>query len=355
MQPIQLSIPTPCHEDWDKMTPNQQGRFCGSCAKTVIDFSVMTDAQMLRYFENLKHENVCGKVYPDQLNRKLQPAPVMQPRKKLYWLWQYAAALLLFFTKGVQAKAQGEVRIKSAADTNKVSIANDIPIRLGGIRKIDVPVNVHVLPAPIAQLFITDENNQPIAGASVQLLPQQNFLVTDTDGRVNLGKAHSIKGIQVSAIGYEAQEFLLKDIQGNSVQLKPKLEKLDEVVVQSNGVAGGLKGMLGGISVRRIYIVENVNAAPGPKNTPPFFSVFPNPVQKGKELSFTINATENKNYKIVVSDMSGKMMLQQNLAVSNKTRQKKLAIPSLWSSGTYILSVVDEKGATLQSEKILLL
>ncbi len=34
------------------MSPNEQGRFCSSCAKTVIDFSIMTDAQLILYFEN---------------------------------------------------------------------------------------------------------------------------------------------------------------------------------------------------------------------------------------------------------------------------------------------------------------
>ena len=38
-----LYIPKPCHEDWNKMTPTQQGKFCSSCSKQVIDFSLMSD------------------------------------------------------------------------------------------------------------------------------------------------------------------------------------------------------------------------------------------------------------------------------------------------------------------------
>ena len=50
MQQLQLSIPEPCHQTWREMTPTQQGRFCNSCAKEVIDFSTMTDTEVLNYF-----------------------------------------------------------------------------------------------------------------------------------------------------------------------------------------------------------------------------------------------------------------------------------------------------------------
>ena len=43
-----LHIPEPCHEQWDKMSPAQQGRFCQQCSKTVVDFSTMTDQQVLK-------------------------------------------------------------------------------------------------------------------------------------------------------------------------------------------------------------------------------------------------------------------------------------------------------------------
>ncbi len=39
---LKLSIPKPCHEDWAAMTPNEQGRHCAVCAKTVTDFTQMS-------------------------------------------------------------------------------------------------------------------------------------------------------------------------------------------------------------------------------------------------------------------------------------------------------------------------
>ena len=44
---LTLTIPEPCHESWATMTPAAQGRHCAACAKTVVDFSRMTDAQVV--------------------------------------------------------------------------------------------------------------------------------------------------------------------------------------------------------------------------------------------------------------------------------------------------------------------
>jgi hypothetical protein len=104
MQKIQLSIPEPCHQNWDKMNPTEQGRFCNACAKQVVDFSSMSDTQVLNYFSTLKDEKVCGRVYPDQLERAItQPK---EPKKRLFWYWNYITMLFLFFSKSNNAKAQ---------------------------------------------------------------------------------------------------------------------------------------------------------------------------------------------------------------------------------------------------------
>jgi hypothetical protein len=36
-----INISEPCLEDWDKMAPNDNGRFCESCSKNVVDFRNM--------------------------------------------------------------------------------------------------------------------------------------------------------------------------------------------------------------------------------------------------------------------------------------------------------------------------
>lgn len=59
---IQLSIPEPCHEDWDKMTTVDKGKFCGACQKEVIDFTTMSDEQLVA-FQKTNPELVEGGFY----------------------------------------------------------------------------------------------------------------------------------------------------------------------------------------------------------------------------------------------------------------------------------------------------
>ena len=63
-----ISIPKPCHEDWSKMTPNEKGRFCQSCSKTVVDFSKMNVEEIQDYIHKNKNERICGHINQNQLN-----------------------------------------------------------------------------------------------------------------------------------------------------------------------------------------------------------------------------------------------------------------------------------------------
>lgn len=63
-----ISIPKPCHEDWSKMTPNEKGRFCTSCTKTVVDFTKMSPDDIQDYLHNNKDQHICGHIKQSQLD-----------------------------------------------------------------------------------------------------------------------------------------------------------------------------------------------------------------------------------------------------------------------------------------------
>lgn len=64
-----LKIEKPCHENWENMTPNEKGRFCDSCKKTVIDFTQSTPLQIAQEIKNKK--NLCIRMTSEQLKRPL--------------------------------------------------------------------------------------------------------------------------------------------------------------------------------------------------------------------------------------------------------------------------------------------
>jgi hypothetical protein len=68
---MKLQIPEPCPQKWEGMTSiNEKERFCTSCAKNIIDFSVQTDRQIKKAIYT-SSGNLCGKFSSDQLNRSL--------------------------------------------------------------------------------------------------------------------------------------------------------------------------------------------------------------------------------------------------------------------------------------------
>jgi hypothetical protein len=71
MQTI-ITIPTPCHEDWNAMHPNELGRHCDSCVKTVVDFTNWQPQAILKHLNS--NETVCGRFTADQLNEPIPSA-----------------------------------------------------------------------------------------------------------------------------------------------------------------------------------------------------------------------------------------------------------------------------------------
>ncbi|WP_379969854.1 hypothetical protein [Epilithonimonas sp. UC225_85] len=66
---MKVTIPKPCHENWATMTPDEKGRFCQVCSKSVRDFTNASDLQII---DNLSGDsNVCGNFRVDQLDRNL--------------------------------------------------------------------------------------------------------------------------------------------------------------------------------------------------------------------------------------------------------------------------------------------
>ncbi len=88
---ITIRIPEPCHEDWNKMTTTEKGKFCGVCTKEVFDFTKATDEELVKKAYN--NEKLCGRFKVSQLNREIK-----LERKSGISIAPLAASFLLPFT-----------------------------------------------------------------------------------------------------------------------------------------------------------------------------------------------------------------------------------------------------------------
>lgn len=96
---MKLSINEPCHEDWNGMLPNNDGAFCLSCQKTVIDFSKKSIHEIKDFFKAIPQSNkVCGRFKTTQLE-ELSFDDFFEKFKK--WHLPYKLVVILIFTFGL--------------------------------------------------------------------------------------------------------------------------------------------------------------------------------------------------------------------------------------------------------------
>jgi len=171
---MKISIPTPCHEKWEEMTPNERGRFCASCQKTVVDFTGWTDNQLVEFFLN-NQNNICGRFTAFQLNHNLITA---NQRKSQFYKLAALLGFSSFFIFDQKTRAQTEnVFVENISNKN-------------GIKGC-----------------ITNKKNEPLQWACVHLVSEDNkfdtTILSDSDGAYNFSNLQPGKySLSAHEVGY---------------------------------------------------------------------------------------------------------------------------------------------------------
>ena len=93
-----ITIPKPCHEDWNKMTPDQKGAFCGSCQKSVYDFTKKTDEEVSEILLKSNGSKICGRFNAEQLERPIDlNVPIYDLPRNVSPMRAFAMAAFLIF------------------------------------------------------------------------------------------------------------------------------------------------------------------------------------------------------------------------------------------------------------------
>lgn len=125
---VHYVIPTPCHENWEQMSPEHQGRFCESCAKKVVDFSTMPDFSMVQYLETNKQEQVCGRFTRDQLEKRYD-----LPQRQLFSLDLRAVILGVALTTMLPDSGFAQVNKEQPAIHQQDTAYREEPMIMGDV------------------------------------------------------------------------------------------------------------------------------------------------------------------------------------------------------------------------------
>jgi len=160
MSRIRITVPEPCHESRNGNITrlDAQHLHCSTCARTLTDFSQMSDTELALWFRQANGK-LCGRFAPGQLDRLIS-VPAEKPKPK-YWLNAIWLLPLSFFAK----PAQGQ--------TTTPHVILEKPPRcvpVAGVQKecvMSATPKTDTIRGTVQDL---DIGNQPLKGATVQLV-----------------------------------------------------------------------------------------------------------------------------------------------------------------------------------------
>lgn len=214
--PVTLSIPKPCHENWQQMTPAEKGRFCVACQKTVYDFTRATDREILTEFH--KDKQLCGRFNPSQLNREL----VIPKQKSPLWLATTSALISFLGLASHNAYSQVKGNIKTEQTDKKVlgdtlKLANQ-EFKISGT--------------------VSDASG-PFPGVTITVKGQTESRQTDLDGRYSI-KTKIGDVLVFSFLGMQDEEIYVTEKTPLNLDIRlndQPMGKMGETIVIAGGIS----------------------------------------------------------------------------------------------------------------------
>ncbi|HTB07757.1 MAG TPA: carboxypeptidase-like regulatory domain-containing protein [Bacteroidia bacterium] len=185
---LKLTIPEPCTQVWDGMTPNTLGRHCSSCQKTVVDFSNFTDKELVEFFKKPQGE-VCGRISSYQHNRSM---PIIEKSNNSFFHRALFGGALL---AGIAGTAKGQMFNHSAAPAmvpiyngNTYTFAQEDHSQT---TKKETPKSATRI---IHGKVVDDKTKEPIENVEVSIYGSYDYASTDSAGKFELNIPDSLEG-----------------------------------------------------------------------------------------------------------------------------------------------------------------
>lgn len=153
---MKITIPKPCHENWDLMTPAEKGRFCSVCTKVVRDFTDCSDEEIVSEISN-SEEKICGNFRTTQLNRNLN--------------FPFVNSLLTKFAVGFMLTSAGLEKVEAQKTCNVKTDTIKRTKLLGDVVLIDSSKMIKGKPSKVSGLNVSTSSFQGVIG---KVAPQKN-------------------------------------------------------------------------------------------------------------------------------------------------------------------------------------
>ena len=197
-----LKIESPCPESWAEMMPTDSGRFCANCAKNVIDFTNLTDDQVLSILKK-SDGNLCGRFEESQINRYLVSSIERSNQSHLYKF--FAGLFLLTAVNRAPAKTRidNEVVVRQGYNPNSWS---KVPF-ISTPKRNSADSTGSVFKGSVVDSL----SGTPLNGALIQLKGENIQTFTNQEGTFELTIPTNLLNKEntfvISFIGFEARSI----------------------------------------------------------------------------------------------------------------------------------------------------
>jgi hypothetical protein len=319
MKKFNLTIPKPCHENWDHMSAAEKGRFCGSCQKVVVDFTGMNDRGLANFFKK-PVGNVCGRFQQDQLNRE-----IVVPKKPIPWLRHFIhiawpAFILMLKSCGTKDKLTGVV-VPHLALTNSTAKEESSEVILGALA-MPVPKEdtTHTFTkGEVAPIVVWEE--------PVELMGDIAVLPIDTvENRDTVSQALPVE------------------------EVKPDYLPLDTVTVTGHHTISCSRIAMGTVSYVKgePLTIDSSESNVADKGETTLLA-YPNPVRAGHVLHLKFALSDSAPQSIQLLTTNGQRVVHKTLSASPNTTLATISLPATLTSGIYFIQAVYANGTTIQS------
>ena len=348
-QHLRLHVPVPCHESWNNMSVESEGRFCSSCQKTVIDFTAMSDQEIIQYFKNAKG-NTCGRFLEDQLGKRY----TLDSKRRLNWFKYLIQVLIPTVLITTKSYSQGEVKAKPLICSSPIKPDEKAPIRLGGVSSIQ----------PVNAIYgrVTNKEGQSLEGASVFIKGAGYGMAADKNGVFVLSAKKKFPlTITISYVGYEQKEITVDEKTAqSSLNIVLNESTLEEVVVISypvircRSITGATSTIMGGTykgtTITRFEAFKKKIA-----DTLKISStkMYPNPLRQSSLLTLEFPSKANGNYTVVITDVNGRNIQVEKFDVQSAQIQRQIRLNQAISAGSYFVSLYGPEGKRVSSQKLI--
>jgi hypothetical protein len=188
---LSLSIPRPCSQKWSSFQKTAEGGFCGSCQKVVVDFTSMSDEQIVSYFKS-RPSHTCGKFRPAQLTQYPLYSNTTHFLRAPSLL--KVAALSLGFLFG-----------------SRETTANIHHQRVEVSETAGAQHHYSPLLKTVTGRVIMKDDDSPMPGVNVVVRGTTRGTVTDSDGYFTLTDLNEGDVLVLSFIGFVTKEYKITD------------------------------------------------------------------------------------------------------------------------------------------------